>query len=57
MCNPYKYKIDEVYASLKKSFKIEDDGELNKYLVIDLGLYPYESINLSQPDIPKESST
>ena len=36
MFSPSKDKIYEVYASLHADFKIEDDGELNKYLGIDL---------------------
>ena len=44
LCIPSKDKIDEVYASLQKDFKIEDDGELNKYLGIDLERSPYGSI-------------
>ena len=36
MLSTSKDNIDEVYASLQVYFKIEDDGDLNKYLVIDL---------------------
>ena len=41
-------KIDEVYASLKVYLKIEDDGEINKYLGIELDRRPYGSIHLRQ---------
>ena len=34
MFSPSKDKFDEVYAYLKADFKIEDDGDLNKYLGI-----------------------
>ena len=40
MFSPSKDKIDEVYDSLQEYFKIEYDGDLNKYLVIDLDLRP-----------------
>ena len=29
---PYKDKMDELYTSIQAYFKIEDDGDLNKYL-------------------------
>ena len=45
---PSKDKIDEVYDSLQEDFKIEDDGELNKYRGIDLDRHPYGSIHTSQ---------
>ena len=48
MFSPSKDKIDEVYASLQAYFKIEDDGELNKYLGIELDCRPDGSIHLSQ---------
>ena len=38
---PYKDKIDEVYASLQEYFKIEYDGDLNKYPGIELDRRPY----------------
>ena len=43
-----KDKIYEVYASIKAYLKIEYDGELNKYLGIDLDYRPYGSIHLRQ---------
>ena len=36
MFSPSKDKIEEVYASIQVYFNIEDDGELNKYIGIDL---------------------
>ena len=53
---PYKYKIDEVYPYLQKYLKIEDDGDLNKHIGIELDRFPYGSINLMQPYPPKGSS-
>ena len=47
--SPSKDKIDEVYASLQSNFNIEDDGELNKYIGIELDRRPYGSINIRQP--------
>ena len=49
MVSPSKDKIDELYGSLQLCFNIEDDGEVNKYLVIDLDLSPDGSIHISQP--------
>ena len=49
MFTPLKDRIDELYASLQVYFKIEYDGELNKYLGIDLDRLPDGSIHLSQP--------
>ena len=49
MFSPSKDKIDEVYASLQAYFKIEDDGELNKYLCIELEFHPYGSNHLRKP--------
>ena len=46
---PSRDKIDEVCASLQAYFKIEDDGELNKYLGIDLDRCPDGSIHLRKP--------
>ena len=46
---PYKDEIDEVYVSHQEDFNIEDDGELNKYLRIDLDRRPDGSIHLRQP--------
>ena len=40
MFGPFKDKIDEVYDSLQEYFKIEDDGELNNHLGIDLDRRP-----------------
>ena len=39
--SPYKDKIDEIYAYLRAYFNIEDDGDLNKYLGIELDRFPY----------------
>ena len=49
MFSPSQDKIDDVYASLWEYYKIEDDGDLNKYLRIDLYHRPYGSIHISQP--------
>ena len=49
MFSPYKEKIDEVYASLQEYFKIEDDGELNNYIGIEMERRLYGSIHLRQP--------
>ena len=38
-----KDKIDEVYDSLQADFNIEEDGEVNKYLGIDLDRRPSDS--------------
>ena len=46
--SPSKDKIDEVYAYLHEDFKIEDDGELKKYLGIYPYLHPDGSIHLKQ---------
>ena len=35
---PSKDKIDKLYASFQVYFNIEDYGELNKYLGIDLSI-------------------
>ena len=34
--SPYKDKIDDFYASIKAYFNTGDDGDLNKYLRIEL---------------------
>ena len=47
MFSPYKDKIDEVYASIQADFKIEDAGELNKFLGIDMDRQPDGSIHTS----------
>ena len=44
-----KDKIDKEYASIKAKLKIEDDGELKKYLGIELYHHPDGSIHLRQP--------
>ena len=49
MFSPSKDKIDEVYPSLQTYFKIEDDGDLNNYLRMDMDLGPDVSIYLRQP--------
>ena len=48
MFSPSRDKIDEVYASLQEYFKIEDDGDLSKYLGIELDFHPNSSIHLRQ---------
>ena len=45
---PSKDEIDGVYASLQEDFKIEDDGELKKYLGIELEHHPDGSIHPRQ---------
>ena len=47
--SPSKDKINEVHAPLQEYFKIEDDGELNKYLGIELKRSPDGSIHLRRP--------
>ena len=47
--SPSKDKSNYVYASLRVYFKIEDDGELKKYLRIELDRRPYGSIHIIQP--------
>ena len=49
MFSPSKDKIDQVNASLQSDFKIEDDEELNKYLVIDLYHFLDVLIHINQP--------
>ena len=51
MFGPSKDKIDEVYASLRENFKIEDDGEITKYLEIELERRPYGSTHLGKHDL------
>ena len=46
--SPYKDEIDELYASLKAYLKIEYDGELSKYLGIDLDHHLDGSIHIRQ---------
>ena len=48
MFSPSKDKIDDIYTSLQEYFKIEDDGELKKYLGIELYRLPDGSIHLRQ---------
>ena len=43
-----KDKIDYWYDSLQEYFKIEYDGDINKYLGIDLDHRPYVLVNRSQ---------
>ena len=45
---PSKDKIDKVYASMQVDFKIESDGEINKYLGIELDHHPDGLIHLTQ---------
>ena len=45
---PSKDKVDGVYASIQVDFKIEDYGDINKYLGIELNRRPDGSIHLSQ---------
>ena len=40
MFSPSKDKIDEVYASLQSYLNIEDDGDIKKYLGIELERRP-----------------
>ena len=54
MFSPSKDKIDEFYAFLQEDFKIEDDGDLSKYLGIYLDRRSYGSIHLSQPYLNKK---
>ena len=49
MLGPYKDKIEEVYASLQTEFKTKGNGNLNKYLGIELQHCPDGSIQLRQP--------
>ena len=49
MFGPSKDKIDEVYKSFEGIFKIEDCGDLNKYLEINLDHWPDFSIHIRQP--------
>ena len=49
MFSPSENKIYEVYASLQEYLNIEDDGELNKYLGVELDRHPYGSIHMRQP--------
>ena len=46
---PFQDKIDDVYVYLQEDFKIEDNGDLNNDLGIDLDRQPYGSIHLSHP--------
>ena len=48
MFSPSQDKIEELYASLQTEFKIEDGGELNKYLRTELDYRPDRSIHLRQ---------
>ena len=48
MFSPSTDKIDEVYASLWSYFKIEDDGELSKYIGVELDRRPDGSIHMRQ---------
>ena len=47
--NPYNDKIYQVCAFLQEYSKIENDGYLNKYILIELYCSPDGSIHLSQP--------
>ena len=49
-----KYKIDKVNASIQAYFKIEDDGELKKYLRIELDFH--QRILNMIPGMDKSSS-
>ena len=49
MIIPYQDKINELHASLKAYFKIEDNGYLNKYIGIEMYRRPDDSIHLGQP--------
>ena len=41
-----EYNIDYVYASIQAGFNFEDDGDLNKYLGIELVCVKYGSIHI-----------
>ena len=43
-----KYNIDYVYASLQVGFNFQDDGDINKYLGIELVCVKYVSIHIRQ---------
>ena len=47
--SPSKNKIDEVYVSLQEDINMEEDGDINIYLVIYLVCRLDGSIHLSQP--------
>ena len=49
MLGPYKDKIEEVYASLQTEFKTKGNGNLNKYLGIELDHRSDGSIHLRRP--------
>ena len=49
MFSPSKDKIDELCASLQEYFNIEDEGDINKYIGIELYRLPNGSIHISQP--------
>ena len=53
MFSPSKDKIDDIYAYIQAYFKIEYNGEINKYLGIDLEHPPIwlnkSKASLSQP--------
>ena len=53
MFSPYKDKIEVVYASLKTDLKIEDYGEPEKFLGIELDLFPDRSMNQCQNLVKK----
>ena len=42
----YRDINDKLYASLQADFKIGDDVDINKYLVIEMDRHPYGSIHL-----------
>ena len=44
-----KGKIDKIYVSLQVNYKIEHDGDLRKYLEIDLDHRPDGSIHMRHP--------
>ena len=48
MFSPYKDKIDKVCASLQAYFKIEHDGDINKYIGKYLDRRPDVSIHIRQ---------
>ena len=49
MFSTSKDKIEEVFTSLQTEFKIEDGGDLNKHLRIELDHRPDGSVHLSEP--------
>ena len=51
MCSPSKDKINDVYSSLQEDFSIEDGGELNIYIVMELDCRLDGSIHIIQTEL------